>query len=339
MQRDFNKDLTILVTGTGNSSTANIEDNLIEWIFGGNDSRNVKVIIPFVENLGKGMENFIRWGSDFFDWGSPNGDPMIGVIETEYGHKVVSKASKTRRAVDFSDAIVIAMETLSDAGNDGNEIAVISLFEPGSPSDLLAINIAKSYAPIPVHNLCEGMVDFFEGYQSEESILVEGKARENFLMSEAEKDAIDQLDKPVAKKASAPRKRAAKKAAVPASKPMLEEPEKALQDVPKPKHVHRFVWADDGNGHEGSVCYDCQESEPEMPIQDAPVGTVVEVAGTEFTKIGPNPFRAPLPTSKLPEKTDAWTDPDKILVNKRDLADLAEGINLITGAFTRIMGQ
>lgn len=326
--RDFTTNLTILVTGSGNSTKGNIEDNLLEWIFGSNDSRNVKVIVPFTQNIGTGLNNFLLWGQDFFQWDSPEGDPLIAVVEPEGGHKAISHAKETQQ-VSKGGGFEAALDMLTDAWQDGNEVAVISLFEPNSSDDLHWITEAKKVNLLPVLNLCEGLIDSFEGYRTEESIMIEGAAREKFLKEEAEKDALEQIEKPVAKKASAPRKRAAKKAVAPVVASSLQEAEK--------------------------------------PLQDSPVGTVVEVGGTKFTKMGDDPFREPKSgLDRLIDKSvqreeekkaarpvtkdtpleglsvfapNAWTDPaeDKILVDRKDLADLAKGIELITGAFTRIM--
>lgn len=329
MTRDFSTDLTILVTGSGNSTVQNIQDNLTEWIFGGNDERNVRVIIPFTELMGKGMENFITWGEDFFQWGDPEGDPFHAVVMPERGHKIISKATGTHQVTTLKETLDMSLELLTDDWQNGNEVAVISIFAPDMDEDMEFITEAKKINLLPVFNLSEGMIDSFDGYQSEESIMVEGAAREKFLLEEAQKDAIASLEKDTksaTKKAPAPRKRAAKKTTPPSAPTTLKEPEK--------------------------------------PLQDLPVGTVVEVAGTEFTKIGPNPFREPLPGNPIhdqkitkdtpleglsefaeitPTKKQAedniWSDSDKILVSKKDLTDLAEGINLITKAFTRIMGS
>jgi len=329
LTRDFSTDLTILVTGSGNSTVQNIQDNLTEWILRGKDERNVQVIIPFTELMGKGMENFIEWGEYFFQWGDPEGDPFHAVVMPKRGNKIISKATNTKQVTTFKESIDVSLELLTDAWQNGNEVAVISIFASDMDEDMEFITEAKKINLLPVFNLSEGMIDSFDGYQSEESIMVEGAAREKFLLEEAQKDAVASLDqdtKPATKKASAPRKRAAKKTTTPSTPTTLKESEK--------------------------------------PLQDLPVGTVVEVADTEFTKIGPNPFREPLPGNPIhdqkitkdtplegfsefaeitPTKKQAedniWGDSDKILVSKKDLTDLAEGINLITKAFTRILGQ
>lgn len=339
------KDLTILVTGSGNSSTANIEDVLTDWIFQGKDSRNVRVIIPFTDDLGKGIQNFINWGKDFFAWGESDGDPLVAVVQGDHGHRIISKADETKNAgMRFPDTIDTALDILSDAGNDGNDVAFISLFEPNNTTDLQAVTIAKThYAPIPTFNLCEGMVDYFEGYESAEDRTARETAVEAFQEKlrngEAEVDT-----KPATKKAPAPRKRAAKKTVAPPAKPVAVEPEKPLQDVPETKHVHHFVYADDGIGHEGSVCYDCGT------MEDVPVGTLVEVAGLEFTKKGPNPFRDPLPgnplydqntrkaefaTQTIPGLPDGHQETNgNLLVSKSDLVQLGEAMKKMAEGFT-----
>jgi len=456
------KDLTILVTGSGDSSTSNIEDNLIDWIFKGNDSRNVKVIIPFTANMGKGMENFIKWGSEFFDWGSPDGDPMVAVIQGDHGHRVISKASSTTQVASFHDAVDTSMNLLSDAGNDGDEVAFISIFDPANEEDMQAVTVAKSYSPIPTYNLSEGMVDFFEGYESPED-----KLKREQAVAEFEKNKpAEEVTKPATKKAATPRKRAAKKVQPQESKPLVQAAEKALEGIPvgttgklpvdakteflqtdmaraqalteedpkplaqaaeytleghsnsdsvdvpalpkrkkeDPKLTASHSWDtwDGGMGWTSGKCRRCGISYPsggewvpgcssgsftgETPttyspiattvstlesrshagsetlpdpyhyadqmaakgyvrrepnplegasptLQDVPVGTVVEVAGTKFVKKGPNPFRDPLPTTQ--PVADEVTD--SLLVKKSDLAKLGEDIKSMGEAFSSVM--
>lgn len=302
------KNLTMLVTGFGDSKLGNIQDNLTEWIFSETDSRDVTVIVPFTDEIGKGLETFLSWGLKFFQWGSEGGDPLYGVVTPEGGHKVISKATETFAVADQTGAISIAMGTLTAAQQSGDEIAVVSMFDPNNASDMALISRAKELK-IPTYNLCDAMLDSFEGYETEE----EKKEREDALAAFKEKLETEEAavaTKPATKKAAAPRKRVAKKSAVNTPPASLQEPEKALED--------------------------------------SPVGTQVEVGGTTFTKVGPNPFREPLPGNPIHDQTeDVWSDvaaakaatktPDSVSVTREDLAQLGEDIKNMGLAFASVM--
>jgi hypothetical protein len=324
MERDFSKDLTIMVAGTGNVTRAHLEQTLGDWMFEDADSeREVHVILPLFTEMGPGIRNLIKLGMDWefrFSVLQAGDAPMTRELSALPDDQIT-------RYEDNREALEQGLDMLAQCHNGGDETAFIMAYNPKSTyeqdsyalSDFEIIGDAKNYRWLSTLNLCEGLLDSFEGYKSTDEILKEERLKEEF---EAKKKAEEDAKPKPAKKATAPRKRAAKKAVAPQPKPAVEEPEKAIEDFP--------------------------------------VGTVMEVAGTEFTKIGPNPFREPLPGNPNNElsatvpltiggpsddminvSTDLVRDnlakPNTIAVSKDSLAQLSTDIRMLTDAFGHIM--
>lgn len=322
MARDFSKDLTIMVAGSGNVTMPHLEATLAEWIFGNVEEREVHVILPLFSDMGPGIRNLIKLGMEWefkFTVVQANNSPMTRELSALSEDNFIY-------VDDERDALETGLSLLDAAHVGNNETAFLmaynpkSTYEKGNPnlSDFEIIGDAKNYNWLSTLNLCEGLIDSFEGYESTDEILKRERLQKEF----DDKQRAEEAAKPKAeKKAPAPRKRAAKKAVTPKVTKPVEEPEK--------------------------------------PLEDVPVGTVVEVGGIEFTKKGPNPFREPLPTDALlgptisanvfiSPKDEIWEDVNKaqleipkpsnyVAVSKDDLAELSQNIKDLTGAFGQIM--
>lgn len=319
MTRDFSKDLTIMVAGSGNVTMQHLEESMAEWIFGSVEEREVHVILPLLSNMGGGIRNLIKLGMEWefkFTLVHPKGAPMTKEMSALPGEWFVP-------ADDEREALEKGLDLLTQRFKAGDETAFIHAYNPENTyeqgnsalSDFEIIGDAKNYNWLSTLNLCEGLIDSFEGYKSTDEILKEERLQKEFEDKQREIEAAK--PKPE-KKAPAPRKRAAKKPEVEESKPLAVEAEK--------------------------------------PLEDVPVGTVVEVAGMEFTKKGPNPFREPLPTGNilsadvkvdLAPQADVWTEVNeaqaqaektaRISVSRDDLAQLSTDIRALTSAFGNIM--
>ena len=325
MTRDFSKNLTIMVAGSGPATMAHLEASLAEWIFGPVVEREVHVILPLFSDMGGAIRNLIKLG-----------------MEWEFRFTVIQSANApmTRELSALSEGSFVHVDTEREALEHGLELltqhhkqdyetAFIMAYNPKSVyeqgnlalSDLEIIGDVKNYQWLPTLNLCEGLVDSFEGFETTDELLKRERLQKEF----DEKQKAEEATKPVEeKKAPTPRKRAAKKAVAP-------EPTKPLAVA-------------------------------EKPLQDVPVGTVVEVAGMAFTKKGPNPFRDPIPGNPvhddkrnelsanvavvigapdiqedIREAHGVVVKLDKIAVSRNDLADLSQNIRALTEAFGGVM--
>lgn len=304
MTRDFSKPLTILVSGSADSTTANINDNLLDWIFGGHDQRDVSVVIPYRSDMGEGMANFLVWGNEFFQWDQKDGDPLYAAVAPDGGHKSISHASKTWQAKNYREAMGWAVGQLTSAREDGHEIAVISFYNSEDENDLALITYAKELE-IPTYDLAMSMVDNFPGYQTEEEKEAEAKSKAEFEKALAEVAAEE-----APKEAPKPRKRAAKKTAAAKNPKTLEPADKPLQDVPEPTPE------DPWNGVNRGFPQDANK--PELS------------ATVPVTHNGPNPHRAPLPGNPIHDQPVRTEEDIKarnaITVEKTDLVALAESM-------------
>jgi len=317
MTRDFSTDLTIMVAGSGNVTMQHLEESMAEWIFGPVEEREVHVILPLLSQMGGGIRNLIKLGMEWefkFTIVHPQGMPMSKEISALPGDWFV-------KVEDEREALETGLSLLTERHKAGDDTAFIHAYNPENTyeqgnnalSDFEIIGDAKNYQWLSTLNLCEGLIDSFEGYKSTDEILKEERLKQEF----EDKRRAEEAAKPKpAKKAPAPRKRTQKKVEKEEATPLVVEDEK--------------------------------------PLEDAPAGTVVEVAGTEFIKVGPNPFRAPLPTGNIlsatvdvtPEK-DVWSEVNEahakvekrnmVAVSRDDLAELSQNIKELTGSFGKIM--
>lgn len=260
MERDFTKDLTIMVAGTGKITAATLREQLDDWVFGNVDSREVKLVIPIMNRPTPGMRFMVDWA-----------------IQVEADVQVVQTlgAGMTRELAALDDIIKMdtEQETLDECfkimlerHKAGDEVAFLMTYDKTSVytqgdhnmSDLEILCEAKNYTWLPTLN-AEVMADAFEGYESTDERIKREAAEKAF----AEKIAEEKAATKPAKKAAAPRKKAAPKQE---STSVVNEPEKATEGLDKliknavqkdKSHIHQFVWADDENGHDGSVCMIC----------------------------------------------------------------------------------
>lgn len=224
MERDFSKPLSIVIAGTGKTSMPNLKANLDEWIFGNpedNNERFLRVIIPVMADLDGSMRGLVDFLMDYGPdevsvWHVPGAGMTSKLAKSEEGKTVFT-------AEDPEHAFEAAMAQLKDCQENGDETAFLMLFNEESvytqgetsPSDLELIGMAKNYSGIPTLNLCEGLVDSFNGFETPE----ERAFREKLEAEQKEKEAAERAAEREAKKAAA-------KKTTTASAPVEKAPER-----------------------------------------------------------------------------------------------------------------
>lgn len=354
--QDFDKDLFIVLVGSGKTTLKNFVDNVEDYIFGDRDEREATLLVPYTDKMTPAL------GAILNDWAvgedeEPN-YPIRAFVQGDNGHKSVAAAKKTLQVDEphgvamESAAVEAAMEDLLAEQSNGNEVVVVVLYDEEKDVDL--VGSLKNYNSINVLNV-NGMIDDFPGFKTTDEILKEERLREEFDAQEAERIAAEKAqekaDKPApAKKAAAPRKRAAK---APEDKPLTETKQRAPRKkavAPKPEPV--------------------VEEKPAEP--EYKVGDVVEVGGIPFVKhselpkeLEPVKDLTPKPTvaeykaavasgalvpEDLPgpdEVPDLWADVSKAkaevdkhevthyAVQKKNLVALGEGIKAMSEAHAK----
>lgn len=244
--QDYDKDLYLLVVGSGNTSRDNWEDNVEDFIFGDRDSREVTVVVPYTQDMGSGMDVVLNQWAVGADRNDPR-YPIIAFVEPEAGHRSISSAKEStlldneNGTVAVSAAMEEAMGYLVDKKLENQEVAVVVLYDENKDVEL--VGDIKNYQGIPVYNI-DGMVDAFPGFRTTDQILDEERKREEFDAKEAIRLAAEKeleklqaeankSDEPVK---PAPRKRAVKKAvaAVPEEKPLTAPRKTAAKKVASP---------------------------------------------------------------------------------------------------------
>lgn len=227
MERDFTKDLTIMVAGTGKITADTLREQLDDWVFGNVDSREVKLVIPIMNRPTPGMRFMVDWA-----------------IQVEADVQVVQTlgAGMTRELAALDDIIKMdteketldkSFEIMLERQKAGDEVAFLMTYDKTSVytqgdhnmSDLEILCEAKNYTWLPTLN-AEVMADAFEGYESTDERIKREAAEKAF----AEKIAEEKAAAKPAKKAAAPRKKAAPKTE---STPVVNEPEKPLAGLDK----------------------------------------------------------------------------------------------------------
>lgn len=271
MIHDYDKDLTLAVSGTGVFDADNVGDNIFDFVLGAQEARHCTLVIPLMSKMTANMKQFTEWaidsGFDDFVFVKSENAPMTPKISGLSKNPEVTVQYLT--VPTDRDAVQQMLSILEDAKDDAKDYAFAMMYNPEStydrhatpPSDYEILGEAKFLEWLPTYNICEGMVDSFEGYESAE----EKEAR---LKAEAEFAAKQAQESPVAPRKRAARKTAAKKTTAPkteAPKAVSGLDKLIAEAVQKDKaHVHKFVWADDDNGHEGSVCIDCGADEEDV---------------------------------------------------------------------------
>lgn len=278
MEQDYTKDLTFILTGSGEIKMPLLSQALEQFAFGDLENREIRVIVPFDHTTTKGQETFLTWAKAI-------GVDLTIVKFSKFTHPITDIAKKV---IDVSTMPKMMEQTFAEIAQaelmEDNQTAFVSLYNPASASDLAWVEEAKKYDWLMTLNLSDGLVDHFDGYESigekESRISAEKKAEE---LEQQEKEETKAAKKTAAKKATTPRKRAA-------SKPKVDEPiepvivpEKPVQDSPVTSgwgdHTHYFIWVDDQNGKEGMFCRHCGISEnddtSEKPANYELSGTIV----------------------------------------------------------------
>lgn len=316
MTRDFSKDLTIMVAGSGNATMAHLEASLAEWIFGTVDEREVHVILPVLSQMGPGIRNLIKLGMEWeFKFtviqakDAPMTRELSGVPEDSF-----VRMDGEREALEHG------LELLTERFKAGDETAFFlaynpkSTYEQGNPalSDFEIIGDAKNYRWLTTLNLCEGLIDSFEGFETTDEILKRERLQQEFEDKQRAEEAAKPQEE---KKAPAPRKRAAKKVPPKEPKPLVTEAEKPLQEPSEAK-------SEGPNPH--------REPLPGNPVHDDPRN---ELSADVPVVIGPSPDIQ----EDIREAHDAAEKTRTIVVSKHDLAQLSTDIKELTAAFGNIM--
>lgn len=255
MGKDYSRDLTMVFAGSGETTLSNLSALLENFIFGpppapGEEEieREVTIMIPAQYKNSPGVKTLLKWGTPMgMEFSVIPGDPQ--------------------------ESLDSALGMLAEANDAFQETAFIMFYNPDSKyekdnlalTDLEVIGEAKNHEWLTTYNLSEGMVDYFDGYESTDERLKREALEEAFAEQQRVKEEAEKAARPprktAAKKAATPRKRAASKPTEAEDKPLPVEPEKPLAEP----HKHKYVWADDENGHSGSFC-SCGEEEPEKVL-------------------------------------------------------------------------
>lgn len=235
MTRDFSRDLTIMVAGSGSATMAHLEESMGDWIFPDSEAeREVHVILPVLTGMGGGIRNLVKIG---LTWGFTF--TVIQAKDAPMSRELSALPEESFvRMDDERAALEHGLSLLTEKHKSGDETAFIlaydpkSTYEQGNPnlSDYEIIGEAKNYQWLTTLNLCEGLIDSFEGFKTTDEILKEERLQREFEQKRLEGGA----EPVVQKKAPAPRKRAAKKVEPQESKPLVTEPEKPLEEPSEP---------------------------------------------------------------------------------------------------------
>lgn len=334
--QDYDKDLYIVLVGSGTTTIKNFVDNVEDYIFGPKDEREATLLVPMLPGISDSLGRVLN------EWAIGDDDepnyPLHVYKDEQTGHRSVAKAVKVvnvtadDRVYMDSAEVERAMNELVNYQREGNEVVVVVIYD--EEKDVKLVGELKNYQSIPVLNL-DGMIDDFPGFKTTDELLKEEREREEFETKEAIRLAAEkeqaQAEKVAKKAAASPRKRAT-------AKPVEDKPLTATKKAAAPRK--RVV-----------------APKPTPVVEDKPaeekeykVGDVVEVGGIPFVKHSdlpeglepvrdlPKPVEAPVP--------DLWADvsraqagvsvPDgKLVVSKESLVKLGEGIKEMSEAYSK----
>lgn len=233
LEREYDKDLSILVMGSGKTTKDNLNSNFLDWIFGTAQSREVRIVLPMFAKLGNGVRTVIDWGIDAeadFQVIQTKGAPLTrelsgldDIVKTEDSDETLKVAFDTLRSFEKTDETFVVMLF--------NEESEYSQADP-TPTDMHMLAEAKA-AGFNVVNLCMGMNDIFPGYETPEEIAHAEKVTEEFNAQQEAENPKPARKRAAAKKAATPRKRAANKPVEPETTEPVNEPEKPLAGLDK----------------------------------------------------------------------------------------------------------
>ena len=336
MAQDFDKDLYIVLVGTGKTTPKNFADNVEDYIFGDRDEREAEILMPYTKDLSPSL------GTIMNEWAVGN-YPIHAYVEE--GHRSVADAVTSSMAegpgVTMSSlAIETAMTDLVERQKAGNEVVVVVVYD--EEDDVKLVGELKNYQSIPVLNV-NGMIDDFPGFKTTDEILEEERKREEFETKEAIRIAAEKEQEKAEKAASAPAKKAAAPRKRAQAKPTEEKPlteatprktaaprKKAVAPKPEPEPVVEEIKAEnpwngvnrgfaDQVAKEGSVV----EEKSELPQELEPVKA--------------------LPAPVVDETPDLWKDVSQAQagltthysVKKENLVALGEGIKAMSEAHAK----
>jgi hypothetical protein len=224
--QDYDKPISLLIVGSGDSTKANIKAVLDNLCFDPTGGREIHLYIPFDKHTsGYGLAKVVDWADATLD--TEQGDIKIGIVAE--GHKLVARMAQTIKAEQPEDPFNATSMGLFilDGFKDSTEPFVVFLYDPEKDMDELTFVKSRGVRTV---NLCEGGIDSFDGYESPE----EKATREKAIADFEEKLTAGKISGPTptkapAKKATAARKRAATKLAVPEDVPLTEELQKPVQ--------------------------------------------------------------------------------------------------------------
>ncbi|HET7638837.1 MAG TPA: hypothetical protein VFK47_08885, partial [Ktedonobacteraceae bacterium] len=225
MIHNYDKDLTLAVTGSGEFDLDNVQDNIFDFVLGDKDIRACTLVLPLFSKMTANMKQFIEWsidkGFDDFIFVQSEGSPMTPKISGLSKNPDVQV--QFLRVDTDRDVVKMILTTLQLAKDADEDYAFAMMYDPQStyekgknpPSDFEILGEAKFLKWLPTYNLCEGMVDSFEGYESEEEREIREKAEAEFKAKQAQESPV------------APRKRAARKTVAKKTTPPPAEPQSA----------------------------------------------------------------------------------------------------------------
>jgi hypothetical protein len=224
--QDYDKPISLLIVGSGDSTKANIKAVLDNLCFDPTGGREIHLYIPFDKHTsGYGLAKVVDWADATLD--TEQGDIKIGIVAE--GHKLVARMAQTIKAEQPDDPFNATSMGLFilDGFKDSTEPFVVFLYDPEKDMDELTFVKSRGVRTV---NLCEGGIDSFDGYESPE----EKATREKAIADFEEKLTAGEISGPTptkapAKKATAARKRAATKLVVPEDVPLTEELQKPVQ--------------------------------------------------------------------------------------------------------------
>ncbi len=347
MTQDYDKDLFVVLAGTGVTTIKNFVDNVEDYIFGDRDEREATLLVPYTKGLTGSMDRILK------EWAVGN-YPIHAYVEPDAGHASISTAEKTKQCdehgtVMTSGALEFAMGDLVKLQSEGNEVVVVVLYD--EDDDVKLVGELKNYQSIPVLNL-NGMIDDFPGFKTTDEILHEEREREEFETKEAIRIAAEKEQEKLEKAANAPAKKAAaaprKRAA---AKPVEDKPlTEARKPAPRkkaaaPKPVAEKAPENPWNGVDKGFP---AKEEPEHKV-----GDTVVVEGIPFTKHSELPSELepvkPLDTTSTTDTAtvDVWADVARAQgsvdkgavthysVKKENLVALGEGIKAMSEAHAK----
>lgn len=340
--QDYDKDLYIVLTGTGTTTVRNFVDNVEDYIFGDRDEREATLLVPYTKELSGSLGRVLtEWAIG--DDEEPN-YPIHAYVEGDAGHKSIAKAITTapceeHGTVMTSGALEAAMSDLVELQRNGNEVVVVVVYD--EDQDVNLVGELKNYQTIPVLNL-NGMIDDFPGFKTTDEILREEREREEFetkeairIAAEKEQEKLEKAANAPVKKAAAPRKRAA-------AKPVEDKPLTETKTTTRKKAAAKPPVAE-------------KPAEPEYKV-----GDTVVVEGIPFTKHSELPKDLePVKTLPAPDTqsatdtatVDVWADVARAqgsvdkgevthyAVSKENLASLSEGITEMAQSFSKVMAS